>query len=60
MKPKTHIVLMLLSSAGLIISFILIELSGGVKNRTIYAPLALVASLNLISLALAVLKKRSP
>jgi hypothetical protein len=52
MKPKTQIALMLLSIAGLIISVILIELNGGVKNRIIYVPLALVAFSNLVSLVL--------
>lgn len=60
MKPKTQIALMLLSIAGLIIGVILIELNGGVKNRIIYVPLALVAFLNLVSLVLGNARNRPP
>ena len=60
MKPKTQIALMLLSIAGLIISVILIELNGGVKNRIIYVPLALVAILNFVSLVLGNPRNRPP
>lgn len=54
MKPKIQISLMLLSIVGIVGGIVMIELDGGVRNRAIYAPLAVVAILNLVSLALSI------
>jgi hypothetical protein len=60
MKPSTQNLFLLLSIVGIVIGIVLIELNGGVQNRIIYAPLALVTFLNVVLRIRRVAQKRSP
>ncbi|MCC6353335.1 MAG: hypothetical protein IT577_05575 [Verrucomicrobiae bacterium] len=50
MKPRTQVVLSLFSVAGILAGILLLETSGGVRDRIVYLPILMVALLNLVAL----------